>query len=69
VGWVVTAAWAFALLVALGVLGLGAYQVSWRLRRLRGDLAALQGLQAEAQLLQTELESARRRAAAVRTGG
>jgi hypothetical protein len=69
VDWVVAVAWSSVLLAALLVFGLCGYQIRWRLHRLRRDLASLHQLRADLYVVRTQLESARRRAAAVRTGG
>lgn len=41
--WVPVAAWGGAVLIAAVVLGFCAYEISWKARRLRTDLTALQG--------------------------
>jgi hypothetical protein len=49
--WIPLAAWLIALVVAAGVLGFLGYEITWRIRRLLGELRHLQELgQALAQL-------------------
>jgi hypothetical protein len=42
VGWVAIGAWIFAALVMIVVLGYCGYELAWKAKRLRGDLAAVQ---------------------------
>jgi hypothetical protein len=42
--WVPIGAWAAAVLVSLVVLGYCAYEISWKIKRLRNDLRRLQVL-------------------------
>ena len=41
--WVPVAAWGAAVLIVVVVLGFCAYEISWKAKRLRTDLQALQG--------------------------
>ncbi|MGI8761250.1 MAG: hypothetical protein ACR2LF_08160 [Jatrophihabitantaceae bacterium] len=50
--WIPLAAWLAALVVLVVVLGFCAYELNWKARRLRTDLARLQGLAAQLQQLQ-----------------
>jgi hypothetical protein len=40
--WIPIAAWSAAVMVALVLLGFCAYEISWKAKRLRGDLRQLQ---------------------------
>ncbi len=62
--WIPVVAWVTALVVALVVLGFCAYEITWKSRRLRADLAELQGLATSAQRLQQGVAAAQERAAA-----
>ncbi len=62
--WIPVVAWLGALVVALVVLGFCAYELSWKSRRLRADLAGLQGLSESAQALQHHVTALQERAAA-----
>lgn len=56
--WIPIAAWAGALVFAAVVLAFCLYEVSWKARRLQGDLARLQATQANALSLRSALQSA-----------
>jgi hypothetical protein len=62
--WIPVGAWAGAALLALVLLGFCAYELTWKAKRLRTDLARLQGLAADAQELRDRLEATKRRIAA-----
>jgi hypothetical protein len=62
--WIPVGAWAGAALLALVLLGFCAYELTWKAKRLRTDLARLQGLAADAQELRGRLEATKRRIAA-----
>ena len=66
--WLVVAAWGFAVLVAVVVLGSCGYEIAWKSARLRRDLAQLDRLRADLTRVQVQLLSARQRAAALRPG-
>jgi hypothetical protein len=61
IGWLAVAG---AVVVAAAVLGYCAYQVSWRLRRLQGDVTRLTDLAPEVAALQRRLELLAHRASA-----
>jgi hypothetical protein len=62
--WLVIAAWCFAAVVALVVLGFCGYEVAWKSRRLQRDLRRLQGVADQLADLQGQLAAARQRVAA-----
>ena len=64
--WIPIGAWIAALLVAAVVLGYCAYEIVWKTKRLRGDLAGLQGSAAQLTALQGALAGTQQRLAAVR---
>jgi len=69
IGWWVAAA---AVVIALVVLGYCTYEVLWRLRRLRRDVASLTGLAPEVAALQRRLQLVVERSSSVgssRTAG
>jgi len=45
--WIVVAAWGFAVVFALVVLGFVGYEISWKTRRLRVEQARLEQLTAD----------------------
>jgi hypothetical protein len=45
--WIVVAAWGFAVVFALVVLGFAGYEISWKTRRLAAERARLEQLTAE----------------------
>jgi type VI protein secretion system component VasK len=61
VDWTPLIAWLVALAVAVLVLGFCAYEVGWRTRRLRTDLARLQDLGAELAAVATRVAALRDR--------
>jgi outer membrane murein-binding lipoprotein Lpp len=63
VGWVVGGTWIGAGVLALLVLGFCAYELSWKIRRLRREGARMQALAARAQTLQGEVAALQQRAA------
>lgn len=70
--WIPVAAWVAAAVVAVVVLAFCAYEITWKSRRLRTDLATLQRLGTAAAGLQTDVAAAQDRLAAVqrsRAGG
>jgi hypothetical protein len=64
VHWIPIAAWIGAVVVALVVLGFCAYEILWKTKRLRGDLADLQADAAQLTLLQQRLVQTQERLAA-----
>jgi hypothetical protein len=66
--WVVVGAWAFAVMVALVVLGFGAYEIAWKSARLRRDLTSLDHLRIDVSAVQAQLSSAQQHVAGLRTG-
>jgi hypothetical protein len=62
IGWWVAAA---ALVIALLVLGFCTYEVLWRVRRLRRDVAELVGLAPEVAAIQRHLHLAVERSASI----
>jgi hypothetical protein len=62
--WVPVAAWCFAAVVALVVLGFCGYEVAWKARRLQRDVRRLQDVAAQLPDLQRELATAQQRIAA-----
>ena len=66
IGWWVAAA---AVVIALVVLGFCTYEVRWRVRRLRRDLAGLTALAPEVAAVQRRLQLVVERSAARPAGG
>jgi hypothetical protein len=64
VHWIPIAAWAFAGVLALIVLGFCGYEVSWKAQRLQRDLRRLQGLTGQLTELRGQLAEAQERVAA-----
>ncbi len=62
--WVPIAAWIAAAAIALVVLGFCAYEITWKTKRLRGDLAEAKTDVARLQQLQAGLQQAQERIAA-----
>ncbi len=62
--WVPIAAWCAAAAIALVVLGFCAYEITWKTKRLRGDVAALQALTSQLTQLRGQLAAAQERIAA-----
>ena len=56
--WIVVAAWGFALLFALVVLGYAGYELSWKTRRLAAERARLEQQMAELAGLGARLQAA-----------
>ncbi|MDQ1745438.1 MAG: hypothetical protein QOE23_3777 [Pseudonocardiales bacterium] len=56
--WIVFAAWGFAIVFALVVLGFAGYEISWKARRLTTERARLEQLMAELAQLGTRLQAA-----------
>ena len=56
--WIVLAAWGFAVVFALVVLGFAGYEISWKSRRLNTERARLEQLMAELAQLGTRLQAA-----------
>lgn len=65
---VAVVAWIAAAVFAAAVLGFCAYELTWKARRLRGDLDRLAELAARAAEMRTALTDAQRRLAAAREG-
>jgi hypothetical protein len=65
---VAVVAWIAAAVFAAAVLGFCAYELTWKTRRLRGDLDRLAELGTRAAGLRTALTDAQRRLAAAREG-
>lgn len=65
---VAVVAWIAAAVFAAAVLGFCAYELTWKARRLRGDLDRLAELAARAAETRTALTDAQRRLAAAREG-
>ncbi len=63
--WIPIVAWIVAVVLAAVIVAFTAYELHWKSGRLQQDLAKLIGLGAQAQQVQTELDAARERAAAV----
>jgi hypothetical protein len=59
-------AWVFAIVAALIILGFCAYELTWKLRRLRTDAEKLQRTVDALGVLQTQLNTLSQRAAAAR---
>jgi hypothetical protein len=66
VSWVPIAAWIAALVIALVVLGFCAFEILWKARRLRADIAGLQSVSAQLDELTHELDTTQQRLAAAR---
>lgn len=64
--WIPIAAWIAAAVVALVVLGYCGYEILWKTKRLRGDVAELSGAAEELQVLRGRLERVQQRLAAAR---
>jgi type II secretory pathway component PulM len=64
VHWVPLIVWLAALVVALVILGFGAYELVWKTKRLRRELARLQASTAQLATMQHTLASAQERVAA-----
>jgi hypothetical protein len=62
--WVPIAAWSAAVLVALVVLGLCAYEISWKTARLRRDLRQLQSVADQLVELRDQVAETQERVAA-----
>ena len=65
-GWIVLAAWVFAVLFAAVILGFTGYEVSWKLRRLQKDQARLETLAHELGKTAAQLQSSAARAGTLR---
>jgi hypothetical protein len=63
VSWVPIAAWGAAALIALVVLGVCAYEIMWKTKRLRRDLLELQDLAGQLIELRGRLADAQERVA------
>lgn len=61
VEWIPIGAWLAALVVAVVVFGYCAYELAWKTRRLRRDLAQLQTLNGQLGELYTSLADVQRR--------
>jgi hypothetical protein len=61
-GWIVVGAWAFAVVLAIVLLGFGTYELSWKLRRLRTDQRRLEGVIEQLRGIAADLETAADRA-------
>jgi hypothetical protein len=64
VSWVPIAAWCFAALVTVVVLGFCAYEILWKTKRLRGDVRQLQAVADQLLELRGDLVRAQERIAA-----
>lgn len=64
--WIVVAAWVFALVVSIVVLGFAVYEVVWKARRLDSDRLALTALVAELTTVSQDLQTAAERARGLR---
>lgn len=64
--WIPIAAWIAAAVVALVVLGYCGYEILWKTKRLRGDVAELTGTAEQLQELRGRLEQVQQRLAAAR---
>lgn len=62
--WVPIVAWCAVVVLAAVVLGFCAYEISWKAKRLRTDLAALQSVAGDIAQLQGELAVTKQRLAA-----
>ncbi len=63
---IVVLVWVGALVAALLILGFCAYELAWKLRRLRRDALALQATTAQLNTMQLELRRAQERVALLR---
>ena len=59
--WIVFAAWGFAVVFALVVLGFAGYEISWKTRRLQVEQARLQQLTADLAQLGSRLQASAER--------
>jgi hypothetical protein len=66
VAWIPIIAWLAAVVVTAVVLGFCGYEITWKARRLRADLAQLQGLGEDLAQLRDNVDAAQQRLA--RTG-
>ncbi len=64
---IVAVVWGVAILVAVVVAGFCAYEVQWKVARLRADVAALDSTVAALADLQAKLQAASARASALST--
>ena len=64
--WVVTGAWAFAVLFAVVLLGFAGYELAWKARRLAADRARLDRTVTDLTELAGQLRAAADRAAGLR---
>ena len=64
--WVPLAAWIAALAIAVVVLGFCAYEIIWKARRLRADIARLESVRGRLTELSSDLETTQQRIAAAR---
>lgn len=62
--WIPIAAWSFAGVLALVVLGFCAYEIFWKAQRLQRDVTRLQGLAEQVGELRGQLAEAQQRIAA-----
>jgi hypothetical protein len=62
--WIPIAAWGAAVLAALVLLGFCAYEISWKTKRLRGDLRELQVVAARLTELRGRVAETQERVAA-----
>jgi len=62
--WIPLAAWCFAGVLALVVLGFCGYEIFWKAQRLERDLRRLQGLNGQLTELRAQLAAAQQRVAA-----
>jgi hypothetical protein len=65
VPWIAIIAWLAAVVLALVVLGFCAYELSWKARRLRRDLAQVQGVGTTFAQLRDEVDAAQQRLARI----
>lgn len=61
--WIPLFAWLGAVVIAAVVLGFCAYELFWKMRRLRNDLQALQGVGIDLAQLQDHVAAAKQRLA------
>ncbi|MDQ1731330.1 MAG: hypothetical protein QOK10_1489 [Pseudonocardiales bacterium] len=61
-GWIVVGVWAFAVVLAIVLLGFGTYELSWKFRRLRTDERRLEGVIDQLRGIAADLEAAADRA-------
>jgi hypothetical protein len=64
VHWIPIIAWGAAVLVAVVVLGFCAYEISWKAKRLRGDLGRLQTVADQLNGLRRQVAEVQERVAA-----